>query len=94
MNNNVLNLLQDKPIVVPRILFNNYKRLNINEEEFIVIMLIISLGNKIEYNPDIFVNELNIEKYKVMEIINNLISKNILSLDMEKNGRKMEEYIS
>ena len=94
MNNNILNLLQDKPIVVPRILFNNYKRLNINEEELIIIMLIISLGNKIEYNPDIFVNELNIEKYKVMEIINNLISKNIISLDMVKNGRKMEEYIS
>ena len=94
MSNNILNLLQDRPIVVPRVLFNNYKRLNINEEELIVIMLIITLGNKIEYNPDIFVNELNIEKYNVMEIINNLISKNIVSLDMEKNGRKMEEYIS
>ena len=94
MSNNILNLLQDRPIVVPRVLFNNYKRLNINDEELIVIMLIITLGNKIEYNPDIFVNELNIEKYNVMEIINNLISKNIVSLDMEKNGRKMEEYIS
>lgn len=94
MNNNVLNLLQDRPIVVPRILFNNYKRLNINEEELIVIMLIVSLGNKIEYNPDIFVQELNMERYKVMEIINNLMSKNLLSLDMVKNGKKMEEYIS
>ena len=75
MDNNILNLLQDRPIVVPRVLFNNYKRLNINEEELIVIMLIITLGNKIDYNPDIYVNELNIEKYKVMEIINNLISK-------------------
>lgn len=94
MDNNILNLLQDKPIVVPRILFNNYRKLNITEEELIIIMLIISLGNKIEYNPDIFVQELNIEKHKVMEIINNLISKNLLSLDMVKNGRKMEEYIS
>ena len=89
MNNNVLNLLQDRPIVVPRILFNNYKRLNINEEELIVIMLIISLGNKMEYNPDIFVQELNMERYKVMEIINNLMSKNLLSLDMVKNGKKI-----
>jgi len=94
MNNNVLNLLQDKPIIVPRILFNNYKRLNITEEELIVIMLIISLGNKIEYNPDIFVQELNMEKYKVMEIINNLMSKKLLYLEMIKNGRKMEEYIT
>lgn len=94
MDNNILKLLQDSPIVVPRILFNNYKKLNINEEELVVIMLIISLGNMIEFNPDIFVQELNMEKPKVMIIISNLIGKNILSLEMVKNGRKTEEYIS
>ena len=94
MDNNVLNLLMDRPVVVPRILFNNYKILNITDEELIVIMLIISLGNKIEYNPDIFVQELNIEKFKAMEIINNLISKNLLSLDMVKIGRITSEYLS
>lgn len=94
MDNKILNLLQDRPIVIPRILFNNYKMLNILEEELIVIMLIISLGNKIEYNPDIFVQELNMEKHSVMEIINNLISKNLLSLEMVKNGRITSEYIS
>ena len=94
MDNNILNLLQDTPIVVPRILFNNYKRLNITEEELIVIMLIISLGNKIEYNPDIFVKELNMDKHKVMIIISNLMDKHILSLEVLKNGRKVEEYIS
>jgi len=94
MDNNILKLMQDSPIIVPRILFNNYRRLNITEEELIIIMLIISLGNKIEYNPDIFVEELNIEKHKVMSIIGNLMGKNILSLEMVKNGRKTEEYIS
>ena len=94
MDNKILNLLQDRPIVIPRILFNNYRMLNILEEELIVIMLIISLGNKIEYNPDIFVQELNMEKHRVMEIINNLISKNLLSLEMVKNGRITSEYIS
>ena len=94
MDNNIFILLQDRPIVVPRILFNSYRKLNITEEELVIIMLIISLGNKIEYNPDIFVNELNMDKHKVMEIINNLISKNLISLDMVKNGRKTEEIIS
>ena len=93
MNNNVLNLLQDSPIVVPRILFNNYRKLNITEEELVIVMLIISLGNKIEYNPDIFVNELGMERHKVMELISNLIGKNILSLEVVKSGRKTEEYI-
>jgi len=94
MNDNILNLLQDKPIVVPRILFNNYRKLNIDEEELIIIMLIISLGNKIEYNPDIFVSELNMDRHKVMGIISNLMGKNLLSLEVTRNGRKTEEYIS
>ena len=94
MDNNILSLMQDSAIVIPRILFNNYRKLNITEEELIIIMLIISLGNKIQYNPDIFVSELNIDRHKVMTIISNLISKNILSLEMVKNGRKTEEYIS
>ena len=94
MDNNILKLLQDGPIVVPRILFNNYKKLNINEEELVIIMLIISLGNMMEFNPDIFVQEINMDKPKVMTLISNLISKNIISLEMVKNGRKTEEYIS
>ena len=94
MNNNLLNLLQDKPIVIPRILFNNYRKLNITEEELVILMLIISLGNKIEYNLDIFVNELSMDKHKVMMLISNLTDKNILSLDIIKCGRKTEEYIS
>lgn len=94
MDNNILNLMMDKPIIVPRILFNNYRKLNITEEELIIIMLIITFGNKIEYNPDIFVKELNIDRHKVMGIISNLMEKNILSLEVVKNGRKTEEYIS
>ena len=94
MNNNVLNLLQDRPIIVPRLLFNNYRKLNISEEELVIVMLIISLGNKIEYNLDIFVKELSMDKHKVMELISNLVDKNILSMEIVKSGRKTEEYIS
>lgn len=94
MNENLLNLLRDRPIVVPKILFNNYRKLNITEEELVVIMFIMSYGVRLEYNPDIFVNELNMDKIKVMEIISNLNDKNILSIEMIKNGRKNEEYIS
>lgn len=94
MDNSILKILQDNPIVVPRILFNNYRKLNINEEELVIVMLVISLGNKIEYNPDIFVRELDMDKVKVMTLISNLMSKNIISLEMVKNGRKTEEYIS
>lgn len=94
MENSMLKLLQDKPIVIPRILLNNYKKLNISEEELLIIMVIISLDNEIEYNPDIFVNELSMERHKVMELISSLIGKNVLSLEIVQNGRKKEERIS
>lgn len=94
MDNNILKILQESPVMVPRILLNNYRKLNINEEELIVIMLIISLGGTIEYNPDVFVKELGIDKQEVMSIISRLIGKNILSIEIVKNGRKSEEYLS
>lgn len=96
MDDKILSLMMNKPIVIPRIIFNNYKRLNITEEELIVLIFIIDLGNKIVYNPDIFVKELNIEKYKVMEILNNLSEKKIITISVEKNSsnNKREEYIS
>ena len=96
MDDKILSLMINKPIVIPRIIFNNYKRLNITEEELIVLIFIIDLGNKIVYNPDIFVKELNIEKYKIMEILNNLSEKKIITISVEKNSsnNKREEYIS
>ena len=94
MDNNILKILQDSPVMVPRILLNNYRKLNINEEELIVIMLIISLGGTIEYNPDVFVKELGMDKQEVMSIIIRLIGKNVLSIEIVKNGRKSEEYLS
>lgn len=94
MNDNLLSLLQDKPIVVPKILFNNYRKMNITEEELVIIMFIMNYGVRMEYNPDIFVNELNMDKIKVMELLSNLNDKNVLSIEMVKNGRKNEEYIS
>lgn len=94
MNDSLINLIKDKPIVVPRILFNNYRMLGINDSEFVVIMLLISLGDKVVFNPEEFSRELNMSKHEIMKIINDLIERNILSLVIEKNNRKTCEYIS
>ena len=48
-----------------------------------------------EYNPSIFVQELNIDKYKVLELINSLKEKNILTILIKKENKKVSsEYIS
>ena len=48
-----------------------------------------------EYNPSVFVQELNIDKYKVLELINSLKEKNILTILIKKENKKVSsEYIS
>lgn len=94
MDEKILNLMMDRPVIIPRIIFNNYKRLNITEEELVILIFIIDLGNKISYNPDIFVRELNMEKFKVMDILNRLSEKKIITITVEKNeDGKTEEFI-
>ena len=94
MDEKVLNLLMDKPVVVPKILLSNYRKLNITEEELVIIIAIIYRGNKIVYDPISIANDINMDKLKIMEIISNLIEKNILtSITIKKNNKK-EEYLS
>lgn len=95
MENNVRKILMDRPLVIPRIIINNYKKLNITEEELIILIFIIDYGVDLEYNPSIFVQELNIDKYKVLELINSLKEKNILTILIKKENKKISsEYIS
>ena len=94
MDEKVISILKDKPVVIPRILLNNYKKLNISDSELIVIMVLLSFGDKITYNPEEFAKEINGDKHQVMNIINNLIHKNIISLEIERVNRKANEYLS
>ena len=94
MDNKLLELLQEKPIVVPKIIFNKYKKLNITEEELILLIYMINIDSKVTYNPELFSKELDINKYKVMELINSLFEKQIINIVVEKNQyNKTEEYI-
>lgn len=94
MDEKVISILKDKPVIIPRILLNNYKKLNISDSELIVIMVLLSFGDKITYNPEEFAKEINGDKHQVMNVINNLIHKNIISLEIERVNKKANEYLS
>lgn len=88
-------LLREKPVILPRFLFNNYLRLGITSDELIILILIIDKGDKVVYNPESISNSIGLDKYKVMELLNNLNEKKIISITVEKNeDGKSEEYIS
>jgi len=92
--NNIINLIKDRPLFIPKILLSNYKRLEISDEELIIIIIIMNYGNKVIYDPEMFANVINGDKRKMMMLIDNLCDKNILSLIIEKNNKKTYEYIS
>ena len=94
MNNKVLDILKEHPIFIPKILFTNYKKLNITEEELVILIYILNLGNKIVYDLQIFTKDLNVDKYKAMQLLTNLSDKNFINIKVEKNEKGLsEEYI-
>lgn len=94
MKDNLINLLKDKPLVLPKIFLSNYRKLNITDSELIIIMILYNNGNKIVYNPEEFAKCINSSKHEVMKLINSLIEKNIISIVIDRNNRKSCEYIS
>ena len=94
MNEVVITALKQQPIMVPRVLFNYYKKLNITEEELIVVISILNLGDKIVYDPNFFTKEIDMDKYKAMQLITDLAEKGIIELKVENNtSGKKEDYI-
>ena len=72
----------------------NYKRLNITEEELILLICIIQKGDKIIYDPNFFTEEIDMDKYKAMQLITELAEKGIVEIKVENNTTgKKEEYI-
>lgn len=94
MNEVVINTLKEKPIIIPKILFKYYKKLNITEEELILLICTIQAGSKIIYNPSFFTEEIDMDKYKAMQLINDLAEKGTIEIKVENNkSGKKEEYI-
>lgn len=92
---NIEYILKEKPIILPRYLFSNYARLGITIEELLILIFVIDMGDKTEYNPEAISNSICMDKFKVMELLNSLTEKQIISLVVEKDSKgKSAEYIS
>ena len=95
MSEKLINYLKEKPIIIPRVLLTNYSKLNITAEELIIIIYLMDKGNNIIYDINLFVKELSLTKRKVIELINNLVEKNILNITINKNSDNVsEEYLN
>lgn len=95
MSEKLINYLKEKPIIIPRVLLTNYSKLNITAEELIILIYLMDKGNNMIYDINLFVKELSFNKRKVIELINNLVEKNILNITINKNiDNVSEEYLN
>lgn len=91
--NQVIELLKSINYQVSKELLFNYKKLNITDSEFIVIIYLINQTSNI-YNPKQIGNDLNIALNDVLELINSLSEKNIIKIEMKKINNIRSEIIN
>lgn len=91
----LIELMKLGTISIPKYIFLNYKKIGLNEEEFILMIYLLNNGDSIPFNPKTISLELGLNPNKVLELINTLSEKQVLSIKLEKNKLGvMEEFIS
>lgn len=93
--NKLLEFMKMGNITIPKYIFLNYKKLKINDEEFILIIYLINNSGLLAFNPNVIAKDLDISIKKVLELINSLTEKQIISIELFKNKMGVtEEFIS
>lgn len=89
--NNVIEVLKSKTYEIKEEILFNYKKLNITDSEFVVLIYLINSSNI--YNPKQIGEDLNIDLNNVLETVNSLCEKNIIEIKMEKKNNVRTEVI-
>lgn len=91
MTEKIIDILKSGDVKIPKLLLLNYKKLNINEKEFV---LLIYLLNDNDFNPSKMSEDLGFKLNEILNLIDSLSKKDLIKLDViEKNGIK-EEFFS
>lgn len=87
----IIDLLKCTNIQISKLLLFNYKKLNITDQELILIIYLI---NENTYNPKQIGIDLDIPFPKVLEIINTLTEKQIMKIDLVKINNIRTEVVN
>ena len=88
--------MKDGSTSIPNILFNRFGQLGLTSDEMVLVLYILSQMNqhKSVNNFQKISNQLGWSINKTMEMINQLIEKDFLSIELEKdeNGKQSDHY--
>lgn len=92
--NNILDIMKTNNIVIPSYLLKTYKKLNISEKELIFLSYLITFNDKVLFDINKFSISTALSVPEIMELIDSLISKNIITMVTDKKETGMiREYL-
>ena len=96
MNKNLIDelLRVNNDLIIPSYLIKYISKLDLDKEEFIMLLYFLNNKEKLIFNPKKISDDLFIEQNDVLEIINNLQEKGYISIEISKENKIIEEYIS
>lgn len=92
MTEKLKEIIKNRDIVIPRLLFTNYKKIGITDQELIFITYILNTNTI--FNPKQISEDLSIDLNQIMENMENLSSKGIIKLETKKLGNIRNEVIN
>lgn len=92
MTEKLKELIKNKDIVIPKLLFTNYKKIGLTDQELIFITYLLNTSTI--FNPKQISEELSLELGTIMEIIEKLSGKGIIKLETKKIGNMRNEIIN
>lgn len=87
-----INLLRYNNINIPRTLLLNYKDINLNEKELIVLVYLLNEENN-AFDPKKISDDLKYTLPEVLEIIEKLNTLDMLNINLNKNNGVIEEQV-
>ena len=92
--NNILDIMKTNNIVIPSYLLKTYKKLNLSEKELIFLSYLITFNDKILFDINKFSISTALSIPEIMELIDSLTSKNIITMVTDKKETGMiREYL-
>ena len=90
----LIEILKKGNFVVPLYIFQLRSKFNLNFETFVFLLYLSNFGDKIVFDPNQIVEDLNITLEEVLSYIDELTEKKYISIEVIKNDKNiMEEYI-
>lgn len=93
MTEKVIQLLKTHDFTIPQLLFFKYQELNMTLEELHFIIYLMNTKD-LAFNPKKFSSDLGTSMPEVLELVNHLVNKDLLSLDLRKEGNIRNEYLN